>query len=151
MYIPSPRPRDALAINREGASLTLRGLGQVWATSQTAKVAAELRKSRLPLRCCHGPRTGQVDITLSETIPHASLSRKLVAEGLGTALLLAIVVGSGIMGEQRAPVHCARTPGEHAGNRRGACRAHPSVRSYIGGSLQPVRESMLLVAPASKG
>jgi glycerol uptake facilitator-like aquaporin len=30
----------------------------------------------------------------------ASLSRKLVAEGLGTMLLLAAVVGSGIMGEQ---------------------------------------------------
>lgn len=33
---------------------------------------------------------------------NASLSRKLVAEALGTALLLAVVVGSGIMGEQLA-------------------------------------------------
>lgn len=32
----------------------------------------------------------------------ASLSRRLVAEGLGTALLLATVVGSGIMGERLA-------------------------------------------------
>jgi glycerol uptake facilitator-like aquaporin len=31
-----------------------------------------------------------------------SLSRRLAAEGLGTALLLAVVVGSGIMGEQLA-------------------------------------------------
>ena len=31
-----------------------------------------------------------------------NLSRRIVAEGLGTALLLAIVVGSGIMGEQLA-------------------------------------------------
>lgn len=31
-----------------------------------------------------------------------SLSRRLVAEGLGTALLVAIVIGSGIMGEQLA-------------------------------------------------
>jgi glycerol uptake facilitator-like aquaporin len=31
-----------------------------------------------------------------------SLSRRLVAEGLGTALLLAVVVGSGIMGERLA-------------------------------------------------
>lgn len=31
-----------------------------------------------------------------------SLARKLVAEGLGSALLLAVVVGSGIMGEQLA-------------------------------------------------
>ncbi len=31
-----------------------------------------------------------------------SLSRRLVAEGLGTALLLATVVGSGIMGETLA-------------------------------------------------
>ena len=29
-------------------------------------------------------------------------SRRLVAEGLGTALLLAVVVGSGIMGERLA-------------------------------------------------
>jgi len=32
----------------------------------------------------------------------SSLSRRLVAEGLGTALLLAVVVGSGIMGERLA-------------------------------------------------
>jgi glycerol uptake facilitator-like aquaporin len=31
-----------------------------------------------------------------------SLARRLVAEGLGTALLLAVVIGSGIMGEQLA-------------------------------------------------
>ena len=30
------------------------------------------------------------------------MARKLVAEGLGTALLLAIVVGSGVMGERLA-------------------------------------------------
>lgn len=33
-------------------------------------------------------------------MPHFDLSRRLVAEFLGTALLLAAVVGSGIMGEQ---------------------------------------------------
>ena len=32
----------------------------------------------------------------------ASLSRRLAAEALGTALLLAIVIGSGIMGERLA-------------------------------------------------
>ena len=31
-----------------------------------------------------------------------ALSRRIVAEGLGTALLLAAVVGSGIMGEKLA-------------------------------------------------
>ena len=30
----------------------------------------------------------------------ASLARRLTAEGLGTALLLAVVIGSGIMGER---------------------------------------------------
>ena len=42
-----------------------------------------------------------------ETSPHTepppttfSLARQLVAEGLGTALLLAVVIGSGIMGER---------------------------------------------------
>ncbi len=33
-------------------------------------------------------------------MPSFSLGRRLVAEGLGTALLLAIVIGSGIMGER---------------------------------------------------
>ena len=32
----------------------------------------------------------------------ASLSRRLAAEALGTALLLAVVIGSGIMGERLA-------------------------------------------------
>ena len=31
-----------------------------------------------------------------------SLARRLVAEGLGTAFLLAVVIGSGIMGERLA-------------------------------------------------
>ncbi len=31
-----------------------------------------------------------------------TLARRLVAEGVGTALLLAVVVGSGIMGERLA-------------------------------------------------
>ncbi|MFO0663905.1 MAG: MIP/aquaporin family protein [Polyangiaceae bacterium] len=39
----------------------------------------------------------------SEASLQVSLSRKLVAEALGTALLLAVVVGSGIMGDQLAP------------------------------------------------
>ena len=41
----------------------------------------------------------------AETSPHPepppgtfSLARQLVAEGLGTAMLLAVVIGSGIMG-----------------------------------------------------
>lgn len=34
---------------------------------------------------------------------NASLSRRLVAEALGTALLLAVVVGSGVMGQTLAP------------------------------------------------
>src|SRR3954466_8065622 len=35
-------------------------------------------------------------------MPRFSLARRLAAEGLGTALLLAIVIGSGIMGERLA-------------------------------------------------
>jgi glycerol uptake facilitator-like aquaporin len=36
------------------------------------------------------------------SVQHVTVSRKLVAEGMGTALLLATVVGSGIMGERLA-------------------------------------------------
>ncbi len=39
----------------------------------------------------------------------ASLARRLAAEGLGTALLLAIVIGSGIMGERLGAGHTAVT------------------------------------------
>ena len=35
-------------------------------------------------------------------VPARSLARRAVAEGVGTALLLAAVVGSGIMGERLA-------------------------------------------------
>jgi glycerol uptake facilitator-like aquaporin len=35
-------------------------------------------------------------------MPAFNLPRRLVAEGLGTALLVAVVVGSGIMGERLA-------------------------------------------------
>ena len=38
----------------------------------------------------------------SPAVKQASLARRAVAEGVGTALLLAAVVGSGIMGEQLA-------------------------------------------------
>ena len=36
---------------------------------------------------------------MSRHLHHATLSRRLIAEGIGTALLLATVIGSGIMGE----------------------------------------------------
>ena len=39
---------------------------------------------------------------VAETVPSPSLARRCVVEGLGTALLLAVVVGSGIMAERLA-------------------------------------------------
>src|SRR6266852_4381398 len=48
----------------------------------------------------HGSRPGGVP--MSAPMEQPGLARRLVAEGLGTALLLATVVGSGIMGERLA-------------------------------------------------
>lgn len=42
------------------------------------------------------------DASLEPPLEPFSLARRLVAEGLGTALLLAVVIGSGIMGERLA-------------------------------------------------
>ncbi len=46
--------------------------------------------------------TLQTDASLEPPLHPFSLSRRLLAEALGTALLLAIVIGSGIMGERLA-------------------------------------------------
>ena len=45
---------------------------------------------------------GAADASLEPPLYPFDLTRRLVAEGLGTALLLAIVIGSGIMGERLA-------------------------------------------------
>ena len=42
------------------------------------------------------------DPSLEPPLQQFSLSRRLAAEALGTALLLAIVIGSGIMGDRLA-------------------------------------------------
>ena len=67
-----------------------------------------------------------------------TLARRLTAEGVGTALLLAGVVGSGIMGERLAGGNVAiallantLATGADPGG------ADPDVRSHLGGALQP--------------
>jgi glycerol uptake facilitator-like aquaporin len=47
-------------------------------------------------------RPERADASLEPPLQPFDLGRRLVAEGLGTALLLAIVIGSGIMGERLA-------------------------------------------------
>jgi glycerol uptake facilitator-like aquaporin len=47
-------------------------------------------------------RPQETGASLEPPLQPFSLSRRLVAEGLGTALLLAVVIGSGIMGERLA-------------------------------------------------
>ena len=53
---------------------------------------------------CHS--TANDDLTLKEKrsggVRALALARRIVAEAIGTALLLAVVVGSGIMGERLA-------------------------------------------------
>ena len=66
-----------------------------------------------------------------------SLPRRLVAEGLGTAFLLAVVIGSGIMGERlseaMAPLPCWPLSGD--GRRPG--RADFNFRPGVWRAFQP--------------
>jgi glycerol uptake facilitator-like aquaporin len=51
------------------------------------------------------PKFGGVDVSrdgIETTTPDFGIARRLVSEALGTALLLAVVIGSGIMGESLA-------------------------------------------------
>ena len=82
--------------------------------------------------------------------PPATDARRVAAEALGTALLLATVVGSGIMGERLAGGNVAhRAARQHARDRRGAGRADPHVRPGLGRALQPGRHARRRVAAAA--
>ena len=83
---------------------------------------------------------------------HRLSRRRVVAEGVGTALLLATVVGSGIMGERLAGGNVgARAAREHARDRRGAGRSHPHVRPDLGRAFQPGRDARRRLSAASRG
>ena len=77
---------------------------------------------------------------MAEPMPPSSRACRITAEALGTALLLATVVGSGIMGERLAGGNVAdRAARQHPRDRRGAGRAHPDVRADLGRPLQSRR------------
>ena len=66
------------------------------------------------------------------------LPRKLLAEALGTALLLAVVIGSGIMAERLAGGNVGdRAAGQHAGHGRRPVRPDRGVRPGQRRALQP--------------
>jgi protein-tyrosine-phosphatase len=65
--------------------------------AQSADVAKATRRDRQDQGCRRQARFGRLMIKTS-----ISLSRRLLAEGLGTAILVATVVGSGIMAERLA-------------------------------------------------
>lgn len=65
------------------------------------EIRVSRRESPSFMRTCSMARADRVIHGRART-SGASLSRRLTAEGLGTCLLLAIVVGSGIMGERLA-------------------------------------------------
>ena len=67
----------------------------------------------------------------------ASLGQRLLAEGLGTAFLLATVVGSGIMAERLAGGNVALALlVQHAGDRRDPGGADPDLRAGLGRAFQ---------------
>jgi hypothetical protein len=68
------------------------------------------------------------------------VARRAVAEALGTALLLAAVVGSGIMGEQLAGGERGdRTPCQHNRHWRGPRRFDSYAGTNFGSTLQLLR------------
>ena len=64
---------------------------------------------------------------------------RATAEAVGTGLLVAAVVGSGIAAERLSPDDVGLQLLENARHRRGARRAHPGVRAGVGRPLQPGR------------
>ena len=65
-----------------------------------------------------------------------SLPRRIVAEGLGTAFLLAVVIGSGIMGERLAGGNIAMAC-QQSGDWRRPGRAHLDLWPRLWGAFQP--------------
>ena len=66
-----------------------------------------------------------------------SLPRRIVAEGLGTAFLLAVVIGSGIMGERLAGGISRWRYSQQSGDRRRPGRAHLDLWPRLWGAFQP--------------
>ena len=67
------------------------------------------------------------------------LPRRLVAEALGTALLVATVVGSGIMAETLTKDAALALARQHAADRRDPCRADHNSRSDLRRAFQSGR------------
>ena len=79
---------------------------------------------------------------MSRPLERPDLGRRLAAEAVGTAFLLATVVGSGIMGERLRGGQCGGgIAREYPGDGRRARRAHPDVRADLRRSLQPGRHA----------
>ena len=69
-----------------------------------------------------------------------TLARKATAEGVGTALLAAVVVGSGIFAQRLSPGDVGLQLLENStATAGGTCCAHPRVRLGLRRSLQPCR------------
>jgi arsenate reductase len=67
------------------------------------------------------------------------LLRRLTAEFLGSALLAAVVIGSGIAAQRLVPgADGPAAGGERGGDRRRAIRDHLDVRPVSGGHFNPV-------------
>ena len=82
---------------------------------------------------------GKYSMTSEMSMPaRPSLTRRTVAEALGTALLVATVIGSGIMGERLAGGNVAhRAARQHDRHGRRAGGADPDLRPDLGRALQP--------------
>src|SRR5688572_27870571 len=94
------------ALGRRGS-----GGGRRRRSSETGRVQESVRAVAEAHHAAHEPFPGFArspgDRAAPQADRHRAVIRRLVAEALGTALLLAIVVGSGIMGERLAAGNAA--------------------------------------------
>ncbi len=119
---PSPTPSDA---------------------ATTASSCSPICRSQVWTGCRCKARLDDIGAAMSATADYAaglivSRATASLAEALGTALLLAIVIGSGIMGERLAGRKRGDRPSrQHAGDRRGPGRSDHVFGPLSGAHFNP--------------
>ena len=153
------RPADDGALgrsrSRRGARLARRKSRSPSRTPTACSTSASASSSALPIRSLDQlslqtklKEIGRVtDAIAKETDLMPSPAQRAVAEALGTAFLLATVIGSGIMAQRLAGGNDALALlVQHAADRRDPRRADPDLRSGVGRAFQSGGEPCLCAA-----
>ena len=112
--------------------------------SASASLARPARAQKRGSTTIGRTKDGDADASLGGVMPAVSpaLPRRILAEALGTALLLATVVGSGIMADRLAGGNSGLRPArEHDRDRRDAAGAHHDPWTALRRPLQSRRDA----------